>query len=189
MLKDDIKSIKLIHSRTLTLSTFPLEKGRIIVQGELKDLRHVPVFDLAGHVKQPGTIHHIKVFLLIDPGPLQIIRAEAEMPTIPSPLCPGTLDRVDLLPGMEIKSGFSRKVRKIMGGNLGCTHLCSLIVAMGQEIVQGWFTMKSSEKPSKEISPAHLQQGSYLIDSCRIWKKDGPKHQELIQAVKALSSP
>lgn len=189
MLKDEIKSIKQVHSRVLTLSTFPFEKGRIIVKGELKDLRHVPVFDLAGNVKQPGTVHHMKVFMLIDPSPLKIIRAEAEMPTIPSPLCPGTLDRVDLLQGIEIKSGFSRKVRQIMGGNLGCTHLCSLIVAMGQEIVQGWFTRKNSEKPPKKITPAHLQQGSYLIDSCRVWKKDGPKHQELIQTVKALSSP
>ncbi len=43
-----------IHTRTISLTTFPLDDARIIVQGELKDHRHQKVFDLTGRQIEPG---------------------------------------------------------------------------------------------------------------------------------------
>ena len=59
---------------------------------------------------------------------------------VPMPECPETLDTLEKRKGLEIRSGLSKNNRNIMGGKKGCTHLCTLIIAMGQKIVHGWLT-------------------------------------------------
>ncbi len=183
MLKDIISKRSKIHTRDINLTTYPHTDSRVLVHGELKDQRYIPVFDVTGKVKAPGIIHHMSVTLLIDPDPLTIIQAEAQMLTVPLTECRATLDRVELLCGIEIKSGFSSQIRQIMGGNRGCTHLCGLVVAMGQEIVHGWLTQKRSKKSPVPASLDHVKEKGFLIDSCRIWKKDGPKMKEILLAI------
>jgi len=183
MLGEIIKQQSKIHTRDISLTTYPHTDSRVLIHGELKDKRYIPVFDLTGSVKAPGIIHHMSVSLLIDPSPLTIIQAEAQMLTIPLEECRATLDRVDLLCGVKIESGFSSHVRQIMGGNRGCTHLCGLVVAMGQEIVHGWLTQKRSKKSPVPASLDKVKEKNFLIDSCRIWKKDGPKMKELLLAI------
>ena len=184
MLEDTIKRLTKIHTRDIGLATFPHTGSQVLVQGELNDERHIPVFDITGQVKAPGPVHHMSVILLIDPDPLTIIQAEARMMCVPMAECRSTLDRVPLLQGIEIKSGFSKQILKVMGGNRGCTHLCTLVTAMGQEIVHGWLTQKRSEKSSVPASLEDVKEKKFLIDSCRIWKKEGPKMKELMQSFK-----
>lgn len=183
MLKDMIQEQSQIHTRNILLTTYPHTDSRVLVQGILKDERLIPVFDVTGKARAPGTVHHMMVTLLIDPAPLTIARAEAEMITIPMEECPATLDRVELLVGVEIKAGFSSRIRQIMGGNRGCNHLCTLVTAMGQEIFHGWLTQKRSQKAPQPVSLENLEEKAYLIDSCRLWKKEGPKVKEMRLAI------
>ena len=167
-----------IHTRDIRLSTFPHEQDTVLVHGELTDRRHVPIIDILGRPKDPGIIHRISVILLIAPDPLRILDAEAKMSVVPTDQCPETLDRVPLLKGLEIRPGYSRRIRQIMGSTLGCTHLCTLIKAMGQEIVHGWLTQKRTQAPS--LSPVNnLEADTYLVNSCRLWKKDGPRNRAM----------
>ena len=182
-LEEIVKDRQQIHTRDICLSTYPHTGSQVLVHGRLKDKRYIPVFDIIGKLKKPGTIHNMSVTLLINPNPLTIIKAEAQMFTVPMPECRSTLDRVEMLNGVEIKSGFSSQIQKIMGSNRGCTHLCGLVKAMGQEIVHGWLTQKRSEKSPIPGSLDDIKEKQFLIDSCRLWKKDGPKMQELIQAM------
>lgn len=189
MLKEMIKERSQIHTRNIQLATYPHEGSQVLVQGVLKDERLIPVFDVTGKARPPGTVHHMVVTLLIDPDPLTIVRAEAEMLTIPMDECPSTLDRVALLVGVQIKAGFSNQIRQIMGGNRGCTHLCNLVTAMGQEIFHGWLTQKRSQKSPLPLSLENIEEKAYLIDSCRIWKKGGPKIKEMRQAFEKNGEP
>lgn len=183
MLKDMIKEPSKIHTRNISLTTYPQADSHVLVQGILKDQRYIPVFDVTGKTKAPGTVHHMSVTLLIAPDPLTIVQAEAEMLTVPMVECPATLDRVEQLVGVEIKSGFSTQIRKIMGGNRGCTHLCTLVVSMGQEIFHGWLAQKRSKNSPLPVSLDSVEEKGFLIDSCRIWKKDGPKMREIQLAI------
>jgi len=183
MLKDMIKRQSKIHTRNISLTTYPCTKDRVLVQGILKEQRYIRVFDVTGKARAPGTVHNMSVTLLIAPNPLTIVQAEAEMLTVPMAECPATLDLVEQLIGVEIKSGFSSQIRKIMGGNRGCTHLCTLVVAMGQEIFQGWLAQKRSKKAPLPVSLDAVEEKEFLIDSCRMWKKDGPKMREMQLAI------
>ncbi|MCF6249390.1 MAG: DUF2889 domain-containing protein [Desulfobacula sp.] len=184
MLTKLIKNISKIHTRDLTLTTYPHIDGKIIVHGVLKDQRYIPVFDITGEIKNPGIIHHMDVKLLIATNPLRIELAEAQMLQVPIKKCHTTLDTVKGLEKIQIKSGFSGKIRELMGGKKGCTHLCHLITVMGQEIVHGWLTEKRKDNAPLPKDIKTLNESNFLIDSCRMWTKDGPKMKNLIQAIK-----
>ncbi len=184
MLADLIQNRSRIHTRDIRMTTFPHEDGQVIVAGELTDTRYVKIFDITGRVLEPGTIHHIRLFCRVAPDPLRIVEAEADMLTIPMEECRTTLDRVPLLEGLEIKPGFTRKVAEIMGSTRGCTHLCTLTKAMAQEIVHGWLTEKRREPILLPDNIEDMKESGFLVDSCRMWQKDGPKIQALAQAVK-----
>jgi hypothetical protein len=115
------------------------------------------------------------------------VEAFADMPVIPMEECRTTLDRVPLLTGLEIKPGFTRKVSEIMGGTKGCTHLATLTKAMAQEIVHGWLTEKRRNPAPLPDNLEDIKEKGFLVDSCRMWKKDGPKIQALARAIQQAS--
>ncbi len=179
MLENLIKNKTKVHSRDIQLATYPHEDSTIIVHGILKDLRLKKIFDVTGKMLEPGVIHHMDVKLLVSSNPLTIEVAEIVMIHVPMDECRNTLDTIKQLHGIKIKSGFSKKIREIMGGNKGCTHLCQLINTMSQEIVQGWLTQKSRKKSPALENLENFKEKAYLIDSCRMWTKDGPKIKQL----------
>lgn len=182
-LKDLIKDIEPVHVREITMSTHVHPRAGLIVHGCLKDVRRVPVVDILGRPKEPGVIHHMTATLAIAPDPLRIVQAEAEMITVPTEFCPQTLDRVSNLAGLEVKSGFSRRIKEIVGGSEGCVHMCSLLTAMGTEIVHGWLTEKHSRCQEGVVDLEKIRENMFLVDSCLIWKKDGHRVRALLQAL------
>lgn len=184
MLNKIIENKSKIHTRDIQLATYPHTDSRVIVHGVLKDWRYIRVFDVAGTVIEPGVIHHMDVKLMIKPDPLMIEDAVAQMIHVPMPECSSTLDTIEKLKGLEIKSGFFKTIRSIMGGKKGCTHLCQLIIVMGQEIVHGWLTQKRKDKLPVPKDLDSLSEKKFLIDSCRMWTRQGPKMKHLEQAIK-----
>jgi hypothetical protein len=71
-----------------------------------------------------------------------------------------------------------------MGGKKGCTHHCTLIIAMGQEIVHGWQTHKRKDQSPVPKNIEDFSEKKYIIDSCRMWTSHGPKIKALEQAIK-----
>ncbi len=186
MLADLITDRPRIHTRDIRMTTFPHENSRVIVAGELIDTRYIKIFDITGKILEPGTIHHIRIFCRIAPDPLRILEAEADMPCIPLEACRTTLDRVPLLQGLEIKPGFTRRVSQIMGGTRGCTHLATLTKAMAQEMVHGWLTEKRRDPAPLPDNIEDIREKDFLVDSCRMWKKDGPKIRALAKAIQQV---
>ncbi|HCY86171.1 MAG TPA: hypothetical protein DHV36_13640 [Desulfobacteraceae bacterium] len=182
MLKDIIAPKSPVHTRDIRLSSYDHGEDRIIVHGELRDERRVPIVDILGRPKDPGTIHHMTATLLIASAPLRIIEAEGEILTAPMAECPQTLDRMAHITGLEIRPGFSKEIRSRVGGKDGCAHLCTLVKAMGTEILHGWLTWQrhQNQTPAQGVDPE--KAGVFLIDSCRLWKKDGPKYNEMKRA-------
>ena len=183
MLKELIKDKEKVHTRQIRLATYPHGDTGILVHGELEDRRHVPIIDILGRPKGLGIIHDITLTLAVEQDPLRIVDAEADMVTVPMEECRSCLDTVKQLVGLEVKSGFSSQVRKIMGNTRGCTHLCTLVTAMAQEIVHGWLTQKRRGQTVMPTALASVQGKNFLVNSCRIWKKDGPRIKELTRVM------
>ncbi|CCK81002.1 DUF2889 domain-containing protein [Desulfobacula toluolica] len=185
MLNKIIENKTKIHTRDIQLATYPHTDGQVIVHGVLKDQRYTKVFDITGEVKEPGIVHHLDVKLLIKPDPLMIEDVQVQMVHVPLSECTDTLDTVEKLKGLEIKSGFSKSIRDIMGGKKGCSHLCNLIIVMGQEIVQGWLAHDRRKKPLIPKDLDSIREKNFLIDSCRMWTLQGPKVKSLKKAIES----
>ncbi len=189
MLSKIIENKPKVHTRDIHLATYSHTDSQVIVHGILKDRRYIKVFDVTGDIKEPGIIHHIDVKLLIKSDPLRIEDIQAQMIHVPMSECHTTLDTIESLKGLEIKSGFSKTIRSIAGGKNGCTHLSQLIVAMGQEIVHGWLTHNRKNKSPVPKDLDSFKEKKFLIDSCRMWAEQGPKIKNLEQAIKTENKP
>ena len=168
-----------IHQRVLDMSSYALDDEKILVEGSLMDERFRPIFELSGQKREAGVIHHMVIRLLVGGVPLRILDAEAEMPHIPLPLCATTRESVKKIIGLKIKSGFGEKVHKLIGGVDGCAHLTHLLTVMVQEALHGYWTHKMRKAGPPPNSLEEIEGLSYLLNSCSLWKKDGPIMQEI----------
>jgi hypothetical protein len=172
-LKDLIREAP-VHERKLTFKTYPLEHDRVIVEGWLRDERLVQGFHWNGQSRPPGVVHWMCVRLLVGGWPLSILDAEAEMPGVPHELCPTTLEAVKKIINVDIVSGYTDEIKMRLGGVEGCAHLTHLILAMGPAALHGYWTQRSRKRRPLPRSLDEVPGLSLLINSCRLWKEDGP---------------
>jgi len=172
-----------VHERRLEFKTYPLEDDRVIVEGWLRDERLTTGYHWDARIREPGVVHHLCVRLLVGGTPLSIQDAEAEMPVVPHPLCPTTQDALEKITGLPIVTGFSDRVRELIGGIEGCSHIMHLVIAMGPAALHGYWTQQSTKPPAAPRSADRDPRLDYVINSCRLWREDGP----LIQRVRAAS--
>ena len=163
-----------VHERGLEIKTYPLEEDRIITEGWLRDERFMPGYGWEGTQRPPEVVHWMCVRLLMGGWPLSILDAEAEMPGVPHELCPTTLESVKKVVGMNIVSGYSEQVMARLGGIKGCAHLTHLIVAMGPAALHGYWAQRSRKRGPVPRSLDQVPGISFVINSCQIWKEDGP---------------
>ena len=111
-------------------------------------------------------------------GPKLIIEdIDVEMPTVPRQECLETLDSLMPLKGLPIVSGFTNRVKDLVGGVKGCAHLVALIAAMAPAAVQGaWAAMTSKPRDPATFLPGAVER---IKDTCRIWRSDGPMMKDI----------
>jgi hypothetical protein len=98
---------------------------------------------------------------------------DVDMISVPRKVCRESIDCLALIKGLTITKGFTSKVKKLAGGNKGCTHLVELLLAMAPAVFQG-FGAHQSQKPS-DIDPDQAKMISqFLVNTCRAWREDGP---------------
>jgi hypothetical protein len=186
-LKDLIKQGS-VHERRIDMKTFPLEDGRVIVEGSLRDERMVLGYNWDGTERQPGQVHHMIVRLLVGGYPPTIMDAEAEMPGVPQELCPETAETVRKIIGMPITSGYSEEVRARIGGVAGCTHLTHLIVVLGPAAIHGYWTQSMRQPRPVPKSLDEFAGLSYLVNTCRLWREGGPILEEIEKRMAEIRS-
>jgi len=98
---------------------------------------------------------------------------DIDLISVPREVCRETIGCLAPIKGLTITKGFTSKVKKLAGGNKGCTHLVELILASAPAVFQG-FGAHQSRKPSK-IDSDHAQMIlQFLVNTCRTWREDGP---------------
>lgn len=172
-----------VHQRSVTMRTHPLDDERVIVEGWLRDDRLVDAFYWDGRDRPAGVVHWMCVRLLVGDWPLKILDAEAEMPGIPHELCETTKESVKKIIGLPIVAGFTERVRGLLGGVEGCAHLTYLIVAMGPAALHGYWAQRSRKRRPLPRSMEEFQGLQYLLNSCALWREEGPMVQEVRRVI------
>jgi hypothetical protein len=178
-----------VHERLIEVRSYPLGEDQLIVEGRLRDERLIQGYDWNGEQCSPGIIHLMSVRLLVGDWPVTIFDAEAEMEEIPHRLCPTILEGVKKLIGLQIMSGYGEKVNNLLGGIRGCNHLTYLIVSMGTAALHGYWTSYSRIRHPIPRSLDEFTGLSNLINSCKLWKEDGPIIKEIKDEMKRINLP
>jgi len=165
-----------IHTRQIDIATYSGASDSIIVEGILRDERLLDTYRPTGEIYPPGTIHHMIIRIEVKGPQLVIEDIEVEMPTIPHDVCIETLESLAPIKGMPIVSGFTAKVKDLVGGVKGCCHLLALLTAMAPAAVQGAWSAIAREPIDPEIyMPMALGR---VKNTCWVWRENGPLMQE-----------
>jgi len=167
------------HSRSIEMKSYALDDDCILVEGWLREDRFQPVYALTGEKIEPGPVHHMAIRLKLGGAPPTILDAEAEMVHVPLQFCRGTLETINNVIGLEIRAGFKKKVREMMGGEQGCVHLTHLLTVMSQAAFQGHVAHKQKNRKPLPASLEAVEGLDVLLGSCRAWRRGGPKVTDL----------
>ena len=165
---------KLVHTRDISMRTSDLGDHYILVEGNLIDHRYRPRHNEAS--KEPELVHHMVIRLKVKGPGMLIEQAEASMHHHPRKECPEVLPWIRNLEGLEIAPGYSMKVKKVIGGAKGCAHLTSLVIAMGESAVQGYWSAYGVERSKKGLREQTIKK---FINTCHLWKEGGPIVKEI----------
>jgi hypothetical protein len=164
---------KKVHTRSIEVTTYEYDGQRIIVEGFLKDDRFQESHVITGETFPSGVVHHMSIRLLVNCSNLLIEDVDVDLTSVPREVCRETIDCLAPIKGLTITRGFTAKVKKLAGGNKGCTHLVELILAMAPAVFQGFGAHQS-------LKPLNLESGhrklilEFLLNTCRVWREDGP---------------
>ncbi len=177
-----------LHTRKISVTTYPVDGSRVLVEGRLDDERLVPIYrHWDRRPRAEGPVHGLCVRLLVGNYPITILDAEAEMPTVPNPMCVTARESVKRIVGEKIRPGYSERVRDIMGGVAGCTHLTHLVVVMGPAALHGIWTLYAQNPRPAPKSLEEVEGLEYLLNSCHLWTPDGPYVAELKEMIRNLA--
>jgi len=160
---------KLVHTREISMRTSDLGDHSILVEGSLIDHRYGARQE--GTSEESELVHHMVVRLKVKGPGMLIEQAEATMPHHPRKECPEILPWIRNLEGLEVAPGYSMKVKKVIGKTKGCAHLTSLVIAMGESAVQGYWAAYGTFARKTGLREETIKK---FINTCHLWKEDGP---------------
>jgi hypothetical protein len=163
---------KKVHTRNIEVTTYEYDGQRIIIEGFLKDDRFQESHMITGETFPSGVIHHMAIRLLVNCSNLLIEDIDVDLISVPREVCRETIDCLAPIKGLTITKGFTSKVKKMAGGNKGCTHLVELILAMAPAVFQG-FGAHQSQKSSNFDYDHAKRIFQFLVNTCSAWREDG----------------
>ncbi len=174
---------KLVHTREISMRTSDLGDHHILVEGNLIDHRYRPHPTEAS--EESELVHHMVIRLKVKGPRMLIEQAEATMPHHPREECPEVLPWIRNLEGLEIAPGYTMKVKRAIGGTKGCAHLTSLVIAMGESAVQGYWSAYGAESERAGLREQTIKK---FINTCHLWKEDGPIIKGLRETLESQDS-
>ena len=156
------------HQRKITVNGFLRDDGLYDIEAELTDHKTYPFpNDFRGTVTPEEPMHHMQVRITID-NDLVIQSAEAVTLAGPYEICPTANDVFDALTGLQIGSGWRRRMMAAIGGRHGCTHITELMGPVATIAYQTRYGEEARQRRKKgHISDKDTQRANAALrNSC-----------------------
>lgn len=183
MTKRPDPSRKPVHIRQTEIKTYDLGNHQVLVEATLRDTRTPPPTENWSD-GQMDLVHDLVARIRVQGPDLTIVAVEAEMPHIPREICREVLPDLQKLVGLPIISGYTQKVKRLIGDVRGCSHLTYLFLNLGPAAVQGYWAAYGRKPGARSLANPAITR---VIDSCRVWRRDGPLVRSL--AAQAQKEP
>lgn len=158
---------QLLHQRTVICRGYRRDDGLLDIEGHLEDTKSHPFCNRdRGEIPAGEPVHGMWLRLTIDDD-LEVRDAEASTEYAPFTVCPRITPNFKRLVGLRIGAGWTREVRKRVGGLQGCTHLVELL---GPIATTAYQTLAGQRRTHDPKPPAARP---IFLDSCHALKSDG----------------
>ena len=159
-----------LHTRKLTFEGYLRDDGLFDIEGHLVDTKPFDFenTDRGGWIRQGESLHEMRIRVTIDKE-MRIQAAEAETEWSPFNTCPGGADTFSKLAGVQIGPGWNRKVRELIGGVNGCTHITEMLAQLATTAYQAMYSVRREEDRNREVT-----EKPPIIDTCHALRSDGP---------------
>jgi hypothetical protein len=154
---------ELVHTRTIECSGYRRTDGLWDIEGSLIDTRTEEMETFGRGKITPGEhLHEMWLRMTVD-SELTVRSIDAKTVHAPYPPCPNFPDRFDKLVGQQIEPGWTAKVRLLLGGRWGCTHLVELLGPLATTAVQTVYAWRgeTGEHLEDNVAPP-----TDFIDTC-----------------------
>lgn len=166
---------ELVHTRQITCRAFRLKNAWLEIEATLTDEKGQQVAFRSRPPVEPGAhMHSMSLLLTIDTEYL-IRDVRAATLTAPWPMCGGTDEAYRKLIGLRIGPGFSRQVKKLLGGVEGCTHVTELVAQAANTYMQASWPDRIARQMGVSADPRGWPDKSTLgfVNHCHAWRQDG----------------
>ncbi len=160
-----------MHTRTVTCHGYKREDGLWDIEGHMVDTKPYAFMneDRGGFINANEPLHGMSVRLTIDEQ-FTIHDVEAVTDWSPFKHCPDIAGVFKGLIGVSIGYGWNRKLKELMGGVKGCTHLTELLGPIATTAFQ---TIMSTRSDYCGDSAGVLEEKPPYLDTCHMLREDG----------------
>lgn len=163
-----------IHHRRVDCRGYRRSDGLWDIEGHLVDTKSYAFEnDWRGTVEPGVPIHEMWVRMTVDDS-LTIVAIEAVTDHSPYAICRSVGPVFEKLVGLRLKGGFNQKVRELVGGAAGCTHLVELMGPVATTAFQTIFPIKARESGIASAAQAEPGVRPRLLNSCKAFDAAGP---------------
>ena len=162
---------KTMHTRVVTCNGYQREDGLWDIEGHMVDTKPYAFRneDRGGFINANEPLHGMWVRLTLD-DTFKIHAAEAVTDYSPFKGCPEIANVFQGLVGASIGNGGNRKLKELMGGIQGCTHLTELLGPIATTAFQ---TIMSTRPDYCGDMDGLAQDRPPYIDTCHMLREDG----------------
>ena len=166
---------ELVHTRQITCRAFRLENGWLEIEATLSDEKGQEVPFRSRPPVRPGTRMHSMSLLLTVDADFLIRDVRAATLTAPWTPCGGTDEAYRRLIGLRIGPGFSRQMKKLVGGVEGCTHVTELVAQAANTYMQASWPDRIARQMAVAADPRQWPDRSAVgfVNQCHAWRQDG----------------
>ena len=164
-----------LHTRDITCKGYLREDGLWDIEGHLHDSKTYPFSnDWRGEVAPGMPVHEMAMRLTVDED-FRIHAVEAVTDASPYRICPDVLPNFQRLVGQQIGRGWRRKVRELLGGVEGCTHLVELLGPLATVAFQSIrpYQRHRLKQNLEEGASDPTNKRPHQLNTCHGWSEKG----------------
>ncbi|MFZ5637103.1 MAG: DUF2889 domain-containing protein [Pseudomonadota bacterium] len=172
-----------IHRREIDLRFYRRADGLYEVEGSLRDTKTHPFRRmLADEDMPPGEpLHDMTLRLVLDDS-LRVRDVVAIMRATPFGICRGATETLEPLKGLQVGTGWQRRVREVLARSDSCMHFVELLGPMATTALQGMAPFRLA----RLNHPEGASEREAKVDSCFAY---AAKREVVAQLWPELSRP
>ena len=176
MTQDPSHDRRLLHTRQVSCRAYERGDGLYEIESVLVDVKSYPVFVGDRERIEPGEpFHEMHLRLVID-ADLDVREVVTRTVHSPYRTCGEVASAYAGLVGLNLRSGFMKQARAVVGGTAGCTHLTELLgPAVTTAMQTVWHVRDRLAEPVAERRPeaALPDEVPPELDRCHALRREG----------------